>query len=131
MRLTAALIAAVLIAPAAAGPLKPGVYPCRTPAGTVTGSGFVIYGNGVYGDAPGAVSGRTRYASGELRFVGGKNDGKFATVISATRLKIGKRIFCTREADLPKPVREPVSEETVAPAAPGAKLIVVKPGLRR
>ncbi len=134
MRLSVVLIAALLIAPAFAETLEPGVYPCRTPAGTVTGSGFVVYDDGSYGDAPGKVTGSTAYQLGEVRFGGGKNDGKRALVISQTRIKLGKRIFCNRETALPQtvaPAAEPVSEDKAAPAAPGAKLIVVKPDLRR
>ena len=43
MRLVPALAIAVIVTvPAYAESLQPGLYPCRTPAGTQTGSSFVI-----------------------------------------------------------------------------------------
>lgn len=127
--------AAVLAAPAFAESLEPGIYPCRTPAGTETGSSFVVGPDGRYGDSPNALTGTTDISLGEIRFEGAGNDGKIARVISDTRVKIGKRIFCEREAPLPKPEPAAEPEQTSDTPAelerPGAKLIVVKPELRR
>ena len=136
MRLVPALAIAVIVTvPAYAESLQPGLYPCRTPAGTQTGSSFVIGPDGRYGDTPDALTGTTDISMGEIRFRGAGNDGKIARVISDTRIKIGKRIFCEREAPLPRPepAAEPAqpSDTPPQPETPGPKLIVVKPELRR
>jgi len=127
--------AAILAAPAFADTLEPGIYPCRTPAGTQTGSSFVVGPDGRYGDTPDALTGTTEIRMGELWFEGAGNDGKIARVISDTRIKIGKRIFCEREAPLPateaadEPDRR--ADTPADPERPGPKLIVVQPELRR
>lgn len=122
----------LLTAPALAQTLEPGIYPCRTLRGTETGSSFVIGEGGRYGDNPGTLDGTVDYGMGEVHFDGGGNDGKFARVISDTRVKIGKRVFCNWEEPLPAPAAAPEPEpEPAAPEPPGAKLIVVKPDQRR
>lgn len=134
MRVIAAICAAgLLITPALAATLEPGIYPCRTPAGTETGSSFVVGSNGRYGDAPDSLTGELSFGGGEVRFEDAGNDGKIGRVISATRVKIGKRIFCNREKPLPaiEAAAEPVVQTEAASDRPKPKLIVVKPDLRR
>lgn len=135
MRLVSlAFTAAAFVAPAFADSLDAGIYKCRTPAGTETGSSFAVDASGRYGDTPEAMTGRLDFELGEVRFDGAGNDGKFARVISDRRVKIGKRIFCNWEKPLPKPVEAAPAAATETPAEPerpGAKLIVVKPELRR
>lgn len=128
-----AITAAAFATPALADSLDAGIYTCRTPRGTETGSGFAVDDAGRYGDTPEAMTGRLDFAMGEVRFDGAGNDGKIARVISDRRVKIGKRIFCNWEKPLPKPVEAApaTAPETPAePERPGAKLIVVKPELR-
>lgn len=128
-----AFAATAFTAPAFADSLDAGIYKCRTPAGTETGSSFAVDAAGRYGDTPEAMTGRLDFELGEVRFDGAGNDGKFARVISDRRVKIGKRIFCNWEKPLPKPAAAPAEEtapEAEAADAPRAKLIIVKPELR-
>lgn len=133
MRLVILALAAVFTAPAFADQLDAGLYACRTPGGTQTGSSFAADGAGRYGDAPGAMSGRLDFEVGEVRFEGAGNDGKIGRVISDRRVKIGKRIFCNWEEPLPQPPAAAIAapEAAAEPERPGAKLIVVRPDLRR
>ena len=134
MRLVVLVIAAAaFIAPARGQTLDAGLYRCRTPAGTPTGSSFSVDASGRYGDAPEAMTGRLDFEMGEVRFEGAGNDGKIARVVSDRRVKIGKRIFCNWEAPLPRPAEAATvvaPESAPAIERPAAKLIVVKPDLR-
>jgi hypothetical protein len=119
-------------ASAAQAGVKPGLYECRTPAGTETGATFTLGRGGVYGDADGNVAGQVRQGTGELVFSGGDKNGSHALIISDTRIKVGKRIFC--EWQKPKPAAAPAVQAEAPPPEPErpkAKLIVVKPDLRR
>lgn len=134
MRVISLIGAAVALTfPVLAGGLKPGIYPCRTPAGTETGSSFAVGAAGRYGDAPDALTGSMRFRGSEVLFEGAGNDGKFARVISDTRIKIGKRIFCEWEKPLPAAKPPPPAEPEPAadePDAPRPKLIIVDPAQR-
>jgi len=125
--------AAFAMAWSASAEIRVGKYVCRTPAGHETGSTFQLGANGTYGDAGGNRSGSVVETAGELLFDGGEKDGSRGLIISETRIKVGKRIFC--EWEQPKQEAAPVKNAALGgPAQPersGAKLIVVKPELRR
>ncbi|MFT3811151.1 MAG: hypothetical protein QM698_14660 [Micropepsaceae bacterium] len=128
------IAASAFAAPAFAESLDAGIYKCRTPGGTETGSSFAVDAAGRYGDTPDAFTGRLDFDMGEVRFDGAGNDGKIARVISDRRVKIGKRIFCNWEKPLPKPAAASAAEAVEEPQAgdaPRAKLIIVQPELRR
>jgi hypothetical protein len=129
---SAILISAVLalVFSASAG-VRAGTYICRLPSGTQTGRSFQLGADGTYGGIDGAIAGSVTQSGRELRFDGGGKDGNRALVISETRIKVSRQVICTWRKPRTRSTANAPDEAPATPERAGAKLIVVKPDLRR